>query len=223
MRILRKSRIEELISFDEEHNCTVIGTDEVGRGPIAGPVVASAVYFPEINEEVLELIKFIDDSKKFTSNPKLRKTLSENIKKVAKYSIQECSVDEIETYNILQASLLAMKKCCDDLIPQMNKEKDDILILIDGTFTIKQYNYNQKSVKKGDSTSASIAAASILAKVYRDELMHRLSEEYPAYNWQKNKGYPTKAHIEAVKEHGYCHWHRKSFLSKFMVRQCKLF
>lgn len=223
MKIFRKSKIKELIEFDNSHGSAIIGSDEAGRGPVAGPVVAGAVYFPDINEEVCEVIKFIDDSKKFSSNPKLRKELSEGIKSVAIYSIQECSVEEIDKINILQASLLAMRKSCEDLIAQTAINKDSLIILVDGKFIIPKYNYRQKAVKKGDTLSASIAAASILAKVYRDELMQELAEDFPQYGWNKNKGYPTLAHREALRKHGACKWHRKTFLGKFLCEQKKIF
>ena len=252
MKILRQSKIEELVAFDCKHGSLVIGTDEAGRGPFAGPVVASAVYFPELNQEVCEVIKFIDDSKKFSSNHKLRKELAEGIKSVAKYSIQECSVEEIDKINILQASLLAMKKSCEDLISQLELSRhcerreaihkpskkwiassqaprndkqgsNTLIILVDGNFIIPRYDYKQNAVKKGDTLSASIAAASILAKVHRDELMQKLAEDFPQYGWHKNKGYPTPAHIEALRTHGACKWHRKTFLGKVLCEQKKLF
>ncbi|HBG49787.1 MAG TPA: ribonuclease HII [Cyanobacteria bacterium UBA9971] len=258
MKILRQSKIEELVAFDCKHGSIVIGTDEAGRGPLAGPVVAGAVYFPELNQEVCEVVKFIDDSKKFSSNPKLRKELSESIKSVAKYSIQECSVEEIDKINILQASLLAMRKSCEELIGQLNLSchsegfspknlsnldfkpnspngqilrtaQDDkeihsnLIILVDGNFVIPQYNYKQKAVKKGDTLSASIAAASILAKVHRDELMQGLAENFPQYGWHKNKGYGTQEHREAILTHGACKCHRKTFLNKVLCEQKKLF
>ncbi len=223
MKTSSKSRIKELINFDKSHGNIVIGTDEAGRGPVAGPVVASAVYFPEFNDEVAQAVEFIDDSKKFSSNPALRKELSEQVKKVAKYSICQCSVDEIEKYNILQASLLAMKRACNELFSGPEVKKNGAVILVDGKFVISGYKIPQKAVKKGDSLSASIAAASILAKVYRDELMAKLSEEFPVYDWVNNKGYGTSAHIQAIKTYGYCKWHRKSFLSKIFAEQKTLF
>lgn len=223
MNIRRKSRIEELVKFDLEQGEVVIGTDEAGRGPLAGPVVACAVNFPEFNNETMEIIKFIDDSKKFSSNPALRKNLAEKIKQAAKYSVYECSVEEIEKYNILQASLMAMKRACNDLFLQINEKKKKTIILVDGKFIIPNYKKVQKPVKKGDSISASIAAASILAKVYRDELMEHLSEEFPVYDWHKNKGYPTPGHIKAIRTYGHCKWHRRSFLSKITAEQKTLF
>jgi len=252
LKILRQSKIEELVAFDCKHGSVVIGTDEAGRGPLAGSVVASAVYFPELNQEVCEVIKFIDDSKAFSSNPKLRKELSESIKSVAKYSIQECSVEEIDKINILQASLLAMKKSCEDLISQLElsrhcerreaihkpskkwiassqaprndeQSSNTLIILVDGNFIIPRYNYKQKAVKKGDTLSAAIAAASILAKVDRDELMCKLAEEFPQYGWHKNKGYGTQEHRKAILTYGACKWHRKTFLDKVLCEQKKLF
>jgi len=217
LKTCRKPRIIELIEFDREFvgSSPVIGVDEAGRGPLAGPVTACALYFPKFTEELAEILKFLDDSKKFSSNPKLRKELAEEIKKQTKYAICECSVDEIDKYNILQASLLAMKRACQKLTEQINSEYSP-KILIDGKFVIPNYKTNQLPVIKGDSKSASIAAASILAKVHRDELMCRLSEQHPVYLWKKNKGYPTKAHIQAIREHGACGWHRKSFLKKVL-------
>lgn len=223
MKIYRKSKVKELFNFDKDYldSHIVIGVDEVGRGPVAGPVVASAVYFPDNSSELLEALKYLDDSKKFSSNQALRKLLSEEIKKYAEYSICECSVEEIEKYNIFQASLIAMKKACIDLLSRIEPDKEP-LILVDGKFIIKNYSQKQVAVVKGDSKSASIASASILAKVYRDRKMKELSKLYPYYDWAKNKGYPTKTHLAAVKEHGHCEIHRKSFLRKILFEQLKL-
>lgn len=202
----------------------LIGLDEAGRGPVAGPVMAAAVYLDFDNKDLLEFLKYLDDSKKFSSNPKLRKKISEEIKQHSVYSIQECSIKEIEKHNILQASLLAMKRAAIDVINQIGdkKAKTGLLCLVDGKISIKNFKYKQKTVVKGDSLSASIAAASILAKVYRDEFMIKLSEEFAQYEWQKNKGYGTKAHLDAIREHGICEWHRKSFLAKVLTPQLKL-
>ena len=217
---VKASRILELVKFDKKYSKKniVIGTDEVGRGPVAGPVVACALYFPVFNKELNEALKYLDDSKKFSSNPKLRKEISEEIKKYALYSIAECSVQEIEKHNILQASLIAMKRSCEDLLKIINLSEKEPVILIDGRFKIPKYTPEQVPVVKGDTKSASIAAASIMAKVYRDELMQNLGKDHPYYNWEKNKGYPTKAHIEAIKKHGTCKWHRKSFLTKILAQ-----
>jgi ribonuclease HII len=219
-----KHKIDELISFDKEYKCFVIGTDEAGRGPAAGPVVAAAVSFPEITPSIREVIKFIDDSKKFSNKTELRKDLSDAIKSVALYSIHESSVEDIAKINILQASLLAMRKSSEDLLIQLKlSSPEDLIILIDGNKLIKNFNYPQKTVIKGDSRSVSIAAASILAKVHRDEIMSRLAEEFPHYGWQNNKGYLTSEHSEAILKHGTCIWHREKFLEKLFCRQQKLF
>lgn len=232
----RKSKIEELISFDAGHGCPVIGTDEAGRGPLAGPVVAAAVHFPdfpEFNEEVVETLRYIDDSKALS--PTIRKELAEEIKKYALWGIAECSVEEIQKYNILQASLLAMKRACETVFAHVGAnlcvrpDNEDrhaslpLLILVDGNFVIPRYKKNQKAVKKGDSLSASIAAGSILAKVHRDKLMEEYALKYPQYNWAKNKGYGTKEHVEAIRRYGACELHRKGFLSKIFAEQKSLF
>jgi len=215
------SRIKELIKFDTDFNACLIGTDEAGRGPLAGPVVAAAVHFSEFTKDVKKLIEYIDDSKKFSNKPQLRKELSDNIKSVALFSIKECTVQEIDSINILQASLFAMKKACDDVIKQISRK--DLLIIVDGRHIIPKYNYAQKAVKKGDTLSASIAAASILAKVHRDEIMQNLSTKFPQYQWHKNKGYPTQFHIDAIRTHGECEIHRKSFLGKILYEQKTIF
>ena len=215
MKVSRQSKIQQLTDFDNDfsNNYCLIGTDEAGRGPLAGPVSACALHFPNFNKETLEIIKYIDDSKSFSSNPTLRKSLAKDLKEVAKFKISWATVEDIEKYNILQASLLAMKKASEELIKELTPIKPS-MILVDGKFKIKEINAEQTAVIKGDSKSASIAAASIIAKVESDELMLKLSEEFPIYQWHKNKGYPTKHHINAIREHGECEWHRKSFLSK---------
>jgi ribonuclease HII len=217
----RKSKIDELISFDTGHGCPIVGTDEAGRGPLAGPVVAAAVYFPEFSEEVIDALRYIDDSK--VLSPALRTELAAEIKKVALWGIAECSVEEIQKYNILQASLLAMKRACETVFAQITVPMDDALILVDGNFVVPRYKKKQKAVKKGDSLSVSISAGSILAKVHRDELMEEYAQQYPQYNWAKNKGYGTKEHIEAIRRHGTCALHRKGFLSKILAEQKSLF
>ena len=210
--------INELFEFDKKLKKTIIGTDEAGRGPGAGPVCAAAVYFPDLNDKNLALLKDLNDSKKLSE--KKREELYEIIIKNSIYSIQFSSVEEIEKLNILQASLLAMKKACSEVLGKINKT--DTLVLIDGNKLIKGVNFNQKTIVKGDSTSASIAAASILAKVTRDRLMKELHKEFPQYGWDTNKGYLTKTHIDAIFEHGITKWHRQSFVSN-LARQKTLF
>lgn len=200
-----------LFDFDKEikksNNINfLIGTDEAGRGPAAGGVWASAVCFKEDIDE--ELFKTLNDSKKLT--PKKREALYEPIKNNSYWAIKAISVEKIEEINILNASLLAMKYALEAVIEQIKDEK--ILTLIDGNKLIKNFSYPQKYIIKGDGTSASIAAASILAKVSRDMYMDKIHKEFPQYDWVKNKGYLTKAHIEAIQKFGTTKYHRQSFL-----------
>ena len=180
----------------------VCGTDEAGRGPLAGPVVAAAVVLPEGL-----VIEGLDDSKKLTEQ-KRERLFDEIISSAVAYGIAEATAEEIDRYNILAASLLAMRRA-------VAKVKETVLpdvVLIDGN---RQTDFGVTSITvvKGDATSQSIAAASVLAKVTRDRLMERLSEKYPVYGFKKNKGYPTKDHKLAVYEFGPSPIHRKSFRS----------
>lgn len=181
-------------------NCDLeVGCDEVGRGCLAGPVVAAAVILPKDFQN--ELIK---DSKLL--NQKKRKEAEQLIKENAlDYSIQLVDVEIIDKINILNSSILAMHKALDNLkiIPEH--------ILIDGNRFKKYKNIPFQTVIKGDSKFLSIAAASILAKNFRNELMLNLSEEFPCYHWNKNFGYATKLHREAIQQYGICQHHRKSF------------
>ena len=193
---------EELYSFDEEYRQkygTVCGVDEAGRGPLAGPVCCAAVLLsPESRFE------WLDDSKKVTA--KRREQLFSEIKeKAIAYHIELIDNKVIDEVNILQATLLGMKKCIEAL-------KCDFA-LIDGN-SIPETELLCQSIIKGDSKSASIAAASILAKVTRDTFMDKLAEEYPEYGFEKHKGYPTKAHYEAIRIFGPTQYHRKTFLRK---------
>lgn len=183
----------------------IAGTDEAGRGPLAGPVVAAAVILP--NDFYDERI---DDSKKLSAS--LREELFNVIRKNAlSYTYIIISQNKIDEINILQASLLAMKRAVEKL-----KLKPD-LILIDGNKTFI-YDGEVIPIIKGDSKSLSIASASIIAKVIRDRIMMKLAREYPIYGWETNKGYPTKVHIEAVLKFGACKVHRKTFLTKIFER-----
>ncbi len=201
-----------LFEFDSEFSATVIGTDEAGRGPGAGDVFGAAVCFKKnfkttLNAEQLAILSCLNDSKKI--NPKLRAELSLIIKACSYYSIKQISIEEIEKNNILNAALLTMKLSCEDVLKQMDNAA---LTLVDGNRKIKNFTYPQTTVTKGDSKSASIAAASILAKVARDDYMQKLHKKYPQYGWAQNKGYLTRAHIDAIKTHGINEFHRKSFL-----------
>ncbi|WP_286819318.1 MULTISPECIES: ribonuclease HII [unclassified Desulfobacter] len=176
----------------------IAGVDEAGRGPLAGPVVSAAVILPENFD-----IRGINDSKKLSE--KKRTALFPVIQSQAiAFGIGIADHGEIDRINILQASLLSMKRAVDDLglIPDY--------LLIDGKFTIDS-NIDQRPVIKGDTLSLSIAAASILAKVTRDRIMTDLDLQYPEYEFKRHKGYPTKAHKQAILAHGPCPIHRKSF------------
>ena len=175
------------------------GCDEAGRGPLAGPVFAAAVilpkdfYHPQLN-----------DSKKMTE--KAREELRPIIEREAiAWAVVEVSAEEIDTINILNASITGMQRAVHKL-----SIKPEFL-LIDGNRFKPFDDYKYQCVVKGDATYASIAAASVLAKTYRDEYMRQLAQEFPQYGWERNMGYPTKEHVQAIIEHGYTQHHRKSF------------
>lgn len=180
----------------------ICGVDEAGRGPLAGPVCAAAVILPPHLE-----IPGLTDSKKLTD--KKRRELFPMIQEQAlAYGIGMASEQEIDEINILQATFLAMQRALD----QLHVKPD--LALIDGNRE-KDFGLPVKTVVKGDSLSMNIAAASVLAKVTRDDLMVQLAETYPQYGFEIHKGYGTKAHYGALTEHGPCPIHRMSFLKKF--------
>lgn len=215
---MKNQQIFEFDDFEKNSNRNlfnngynfIIGTDEVGRGPGAGGVYAAAVCF--LNKDLSEILSELNDSKKLTE--KKREELFPIIKENSIYSIKMVDVDVIEKINILNASLFAMKMAVYDVIEQL--KDDNVLVLVDGNRKIKDFKYSQKTIIKGDSTSASIAAASILAKVSRDNYMLELDKKYPEYDFKKNKGYLTKNHIEAIKKFGITPVHRKSFLGKII-------
>ena len=206
---------ELLFQFDKNFNKTIIGTDEAGRGPAAGGVFAAAVCFEKVTEGLIKDLEFLNDSKKLTA--KKRNSIYDVIKNNTLNEIICVEVEEIEKINILNASLKAMNLACSQII-----KTPDVMILVDGNKLIKNFNYPQQFVIKGDSKSASIAAASILAKVTRDRYMEKLHEEFPMYNWAKNVGYLTKEHLDAIDKHGLCKYHRPSFLRKHFEKQLSL-
>ncbi len=203
-----------LFDFDKTYKKTIIGTDEAGRGPGAGGVFAAAVYFDKITEGLVKDLEILNDSKKLTS--KKRESIYDTIKNNTINKIVCVEVEEIEKINILNSSLKAMNLACTSVAEQIGKP--DILTLVDGNKLIKNYIYPQEFVIKGDSKSASIAAASILAKVTRDRYMLQLHEEFPMYNWAKNAGYLTAQHLEAIDKYGMCKYHRPSFLKKHFLK-----
>lgn len=189
--------------FDDQYRnnniSNIAGVDEAGRGPLAGPVVAAAVIFPQdIN------IPGINDSKKIPEK-KREKLFDIILEQCISYGIGIIDHEEIDKINILQASLKAMKIAVSKLDPQPD------LVLIDGNKSFST-TLTFKTIVKGDSKSMSIAGASILAKVTRDRIMKELAEQHPEYLWEQNKGYPTQAHIKLIKQHGITPFHRRTFL-----------
>ncbi len=181
----------------------VAGVDEVGRGPLAGPVVCCAVIMP-----LDDIIDGVDDSKKLSE--KKRESLAEEIKQRAvAYSIAEIWQDEIDELNILNA----VKKCMVSAVEGLAVKPD--ITLVDGNDT--HLNINAEYVIKGDAKSYTIGCASIVAKVYRDKLMAEFDKEFPEYGFSKHKGYGTKAHVDKIKEIGPCKLHRRTFIKNFWV------
>ncbi|AWZ48686.1 ribonuclease HII [Hathewaya limosa] len=197
------NRVQKLYDFDKSFNVRYIaGVDEVGRGPLAGPIVAAAVIL-----DLNLVIEYINDSKKIVEEK--REELSEIIKRCAiDYNISEMSNEEIDSKGIGFCNNQIFIKAVEGL-----KIKPD-LVLSDG-YLIKNWNaIENKHVIKGDAKSASIACASIIAKVYRDALMKEYSEQYHQYNFKKNVGYGTQEHVSAIRKYGICPIHRKTFLTK---------
>ena len=176
----------------------IAGVDEVGRGSLIGPVYAAAVI---LNKSINK--KLLKDSKSLTKSK--REILSKYIKKNSIWSVGKASVKEIEKINILQASLLAMKRAIKKL------KKKPSLVLIDGNKLPELNNYNLKSIIKGDQKIPSISAASIIAKVTRDKVITNLGKKFKGYHWEQNYGYGTKQHLNAIKKFGITNQHRKTF------------
>ena len=181
------------------HTNLICGVDEAGRGPLAGPVYAAAVILgPDFDIEGLRDSKKISESKRYT--------LAAHIKKNAlAWSLGICSASEIDEINIHQATLLAMKRAIEGLNGYAS-----IKVLVDGLFC-PEVEYPCEAIVKGDDKIAEISAASIIAKTERDLKMFEIDKVYPAYQFRKHKGYPTKLHIEMIKREGVCEYHRKSY------------
>ncbi len=204
---------EHLFEYDKNFNQIIIGTDEAGRGPGAGGVFAAAVCFDKVTKGLINDLSILNDSKKLT--PKKRDSIFDVIKDNSFHKIVCVEVEEIERINILNSSLKAMNIACSDVYKQLFASGNaNILTLVDGNKLIKNYEYPQQYIIKGDATSASIAGASILAKVSRDRYMEKLDSEYPVYNWKKNAGYLTAEHLKAIDKYGLSPYHRPSFLKK---------
>lgn len=194
--------------IERKINKIVVGIDEAGRGPWAGPVVAGAVVFIKPSKVCKNLLSSLDDSKKLSA--KKREELYEilNLEKEKgniDIGIGLASEQEIDEINILQATFLAMKRATSAL----NHKPQHAII--DGSLIPKNFQCACEPIIKGDAKSISIAAASIVAKVFRDDLMKKIGEKYPIYGFDSNCGYGTKKHIDALKTHGICEYHRKSY------------
>lgn len=196
---------KELYEFDKKYRKKgqiIAGCDEAGRGPLAGPVVAAAVILPdECNIPGLFDSKKLSEKKRLLIEPLIKES-------AVSWAVAFVESDEIDRINILEASLKAMSIAVDslDVIPD--------IILIDGPYCLRRDDYSQEAIIKGDSLSASIAAASILAKNERDRIMIEYDKIYPEYHFKKHKGYPTKEHRNAIKEFGFSPIHRKTFKVK---------
>ena len=208
---------KKLFDYDLSLKKFIIGTDEAGRGCGAGGVFAAAVYFNNLTEELQQELAILNDSKKLSKNH--REEIFDTIKNNTINSVICIEVEEIERINILNASLKAMNLACTNVINQIKAKEDDLLVLVDGNRLIRQFDYHQQTIIKGDGTSASIAAASILAKVSRDRYMDKLNEEYPQDKWSDNAGYLTKEHLSMIDKYGISPYHRPSYLRKHFAQQ----
>ena len=201
-----KERIEGMKEYERKYAslAPVCGIDEVGRGPLAGPVCAGAVILPPDSD-----ILYLNDSKKLSENK--RETLYQEIReKAVAYATALVSPERIDEINILQATFEAMSEAVSKLDVKPG------VLLVDAVHVPQLEQYKQVGIIKGDTLSVSIAAASILAKVTRDHLMEEYDREYPGYGFASHKGYGTAAHIAAIKEKGLCPIHRLTFCGKFV-------
>jgi len=194
-------------SIEKEFDLPVIGLDEVGRGPIAGPVISCGCYFTNYSNQK-EFAIFIGDSKKLSEKKRLvsfQFLQNLNKKGIVKYHLGIANVEEIDNLNILEATKLSMRRAIDKFNIKYAQ------LIIDGNFSLNYKSYKEQSFIKGDNKSLSIAAASIIAKVHRDRLMKKLSIKFQNFGWEKNSGYGTKMHIENIHLLGPTIHHRKTF------------
>jgi len=196
-------------SFEKKYTGLIAGIDEAGRGPLAGPVVAACVILPFDNYPPK-----LNDSKKLS--PGLRAEIFASLNSSAKIGIGIIDEKIIDEINILNATKLAMTRAYEDLCAKYKLIPD--MVLVDGNF-IPKINSKAISIIKGDSLSLSIAAASVIAKETRDQIMINLDQEFPSYGWAKNKAYGTKFHLDKINEFGICKYHRKSFIPKKYVNR----
>lgn len=201
--------MSSLYEFDKEKG-DILGVDEAGRGPLAGPVVAAAVKIHQYHD----FFEMINDSKKLSE--KKREELFDKILTYCDVGVGIASVEEIDEVNILEATFIAMNRAIEDV--SKNSDVTFDTVLVDGNKFIKKYDGKQEFLVKGDAKSLSIAAASIIAKVTRDRIMLKFAEIYPEYHFEKHKGYGTKLHREILLEKGVLPIHRKTFLKKILSK-----
>ena len=201
--------MSSLYEFDKKKG-DILGVDEAGRGPLAGPVVAAAVKIHKYHD----FFEMINDSKKLSE--KKREELFDKILTYCDVGVGIASVEEIDEVNILEATFIAMNRAIEDITKNSDVKFDTVLV--DGNKLIKKYNGKQEFLVKGDAKSLSIAAASIIAKVTRDRIMLKFAEIYPEYHFEKHKGYGTKLHREILLEKGVLPIHRKTFLKKILSK-----
>lgn len=215
----RKSKLTTLLKHDTKllserpELCRLVGLDEVGRGSLISGVVGGAVWIPtKLNREQKTLLKWLDDSKKLTANT--RKEIAEGIHSFCLVGIGIAEKEEVDDINVHYASLLALYRAFAQLSKQAESTTDhpDWFLLMDGRAIIPDLPKSmQKAIIKGDGLSASIAAASVVAKVYRDNMVQGLAKHYPGYEWEHNMGYATPAHLRGIRELGITPLHRKNF------------
>ena len=234
----RESKLEALLAFDETfcHETAetqrrdyagILGVDEVGRGSIIGPVVAAAALFPtDLSDAQKTALALLDDSKAAHLNHEKRLNLAETLKSCCYWGIGEASKEEVETLNVAQASLLASHRAILHLGKQFpDCELKTYLVVVDGKLKIPGLPLGQRPCVKADSQSAAVAAASVLAKAYRDAMIILLAKDYPGYDWETNAGYPTPAHKRAIDTLGLTPLHRQTYQAVRMVleQQTQLF
>lgn len=220
----RVSKLQELLAFDQHLLETineershflhgVIGADEVGRGSLVGPVVAAAFCFPgEIPTDAESVLADLDDSKASHFTHTKRLTLADHLKTIGFWGLGEASKEEVETLNVSKASLLASYRAIEQLGLQFSQCRlSHHLVVLDGRSKIPGLPYVQIPKVKADAQSAAVAAASVIAKAYRDEMMIHLAKQYPGYQWETNAGYPTPGHQAALVQLGITPLHRTTY------------
>jgi ribonuclease HII len=224
--VAKSSVLEQLLEFDRvlfsrhvEMSCSgneqrfLVGVDEVGRGSMIASVVAGAVAFPcfNLSEDQKKALFHLNDSKQLSHQQ--RKPLAQSVTECCMVALGEASQEEVDQLNVHQASLLALSRAVWQLCQQFNILERQLLVLIDGCFLLPGFPASQQvAVVKGDTQSASIAAASVVAKETRDTMVRNLAERFPGYGWESNMGYPTAAHRKAIQTWGVTPYHRRRFL-----------